>query len=191
MSIDLQDLVDTACLLAKADGIKKTAVGELLVPRVLTWVGQRIASDPDRRHLLMANLNLVLVLGSVALPADVLVEHIKHGVLSDPADATFAKKMRWAGSWKEFVRPLDPELGYFAVQASGDHHLLFVTRPGTPYNPVSGMTGPLSLFTSYMPLVVSGTITSPPEVDQDIILALTAALKGDWEPVIAAEGPPK
>lgn len=187
MSMTVQNLVDTACLLARADGIKRDVVAQLLVPRVATWVAQRAAAAPTRRALVTRTFVLPLVIGTAALPADVLAEYMAHASVADPADPTMAKKMRWIPDWREFSRPLDQSLGYFTVTNNGAS--FYMTRPGQAFDPVAGMTGNVNLTTSAKPAIAAGNITSAPEIDQELILALTAALKGDWQAIIAAEVP--
>ena len=184
MAITIQDLVDTACLLAGDAGRKRGHDAELLIPRVLTWVGQRAASDPKRRALVATTHTLALVDGEALLPANVLIEFMDQATVSDPADPALARKMRWIPEWREFIRPLDQSLGYFTVvQGSGFH----LTRPGTVYTPGAGMAGDIDLTTPTKPAVSSGLISTQPEVEQEIILALVAALRGDWQPNLIAE----
>lgn len=187
MSITVQTLVDTACLLARADGIKRDAVAQLLVPRVATWVAQRAARDQARRALVMTKFTIALVNGTGPMPADALAEYMVHGAVSDPADATLAKKMRWVPEWSEFIRPLDLSLGYYTVTDNGSDFVM--TRPGVAYTPGVGMTGNIDLTVPAKPAIAGGNITSAPEIDQELVLALTAALKGDWQAIIAAEVP--
>lgn len=185
MPITLQALVDTACLLAKADGVKRGVVAELLVPRVLTWVGQRAAANPARRALVTDTHTILLTNGVGVMPANALVEFMELAAVSDPLDATMARKMRWIPDWREFVRPLDLTLGYFTASNSGNDFVM--TRPGAVYTPGSGYTGNIDLTVASKPAVVTGAITTAPEIEQDIVAALTAALKGNWEAIIAAE----
>lgn len=189
MSMTVQNLVDTAVLLARAQGIKTGVVAELLVPRVLTWVAQRAAADPARRSLVTTKFAVALVNGVGPVPADALTEYMKFAAVNDPADPTMARKMRWIAHWDQFIRPLDSTLGYFTVTDNGTDFVM--TRPGVAYAPGAGMTGNIELSIPAKPAVAAGNITSPPEIDQEAVLALTAALKGDWEAVIAAEAPTK
>lgn len=189
MSMTVQALVDTACLLARADGNKSGVIAELLVPRVATWVAQRAAVDPARRGLVTTKFVIALVNGVGPMPADALAEYMKFAAVNDPADPTMARKMRWIAHWPEFIRPLDLTLGYFTVTDNGTGFVM--TRPGVAYSPVAGMTGNIELSIPARPAIAGGNITSAPEIDQEMILALTAALKGNWEAVITAEGPPK
>lgn len=184
MAITVQSLVDTACLLAGDMGRKRGHDAELLIPRVLTWVGQQVASDPRRRALVTMTHTLALVDGEALLPANVLVEFMEHAAVSDPVDPTMAHKMRWIPKWSEFIRPLDLTLGYFTV-VQGSSFLL--TRPGSLYVPGGGMTGDIDLTTPAKPSVASGIINTPAEVEQEIVLALTAALRNEWQPNLAAE----
>lgn len=177
MAITLANLVDIACLLAGPAGIKQGPTAELLVPRILTWVAQRAAADANRRALVTSTLTLTLANGEGALPATVLVEFMDQSAVADPADDGLARKMRWQPKWSEFIRPLDQTLGYYTVKDG----TFYLTRPGEAYAPGAGMDGDIKLTTPTRPVVSGGSVTTPAEIEQEIILVLVAALRGDWQ----------
>lgn len=184
MALSVQVLVDTACLLAGPRGIKQGHTAELLVPRVLVWVAQRAAAHPQRRVLVMTTFPISLIDGEAELPPEVLVEYMDHSSVADTIDPDFARKMRWQPSWAEFIRPLEPTLGSYTVKEG----TFVLVPPGQSYTPGSGIAGDVELTTPAMPSISAGVITTTsPEIEQEIILALTAALRGDWQPNPAAE----
>jgi len=192
MSQTLQSLVDAACFLAGSDGLEKDVIGELLVPRVVYHVARRAARDEKRRALVTTTTSIALMNGNVALPATVLVEFMHLAAVENPADATMARKMRWIPSWAEFVRPLENTLGYFTVTQPSVVSQFYMTLPGASYAPGAGYTGSISLTVPQVPAIPStptGAFNVPGEIEDDVVLYLTAALKGDWLQLIQTENP--
>lgn len=191
MAITLQALVDTACLLAGPAGLKRGADAELLVPHILTWVGQRAAADPMRRALVMETHTLTLVNGEAPLPANVLVKYMDSAAVVDPADPDLARQLRWIPDWREFIRPLEDSLGYFTVVdglfLTKPVRMFHLTLPGQVYTPGVGMSGNIELTAPSHPTIVGDKLTAASEIEQEVIAALVAALKGGWEAVAIAE----
>jgi len=182
VSLTLQSLLDQGCFLAGDEGLNKDVIAETLIPRVIYFTIDSAASDPTRRGLVMVTSTVGLVNGNAALPTTALVHHLQFASVADPLDSTVAKKMRFANSWPEFIRPLDSTLGYFlAVQSSGANQFYY-TQPGTAYSPSSGYTGNITLTTPQIPTLpatASTAITVNGEIEQDLVLNVAKAIKGD------------
>lgn len=189
----LQEFVHRAVGIANQDrptsvaAVSAELASEAMVSSVFYRAAKQIWKDRNRRALVMDHSIIVLTAGTGTVPTNLLMESLAEAVVSDPADATMAAKMRNVRNWAEFIRPLDPVLGYFIVIGTNDFHM---TRPGTAYNPSSGMTGNVTLTAALVPPVPAApgnAIVAPNEFVDDALILLAAALRGEWLKMVREE----
>ena len=191
MSQTRQSLIDAACFIAKQEGIDQDVVADVLLPRVFYHVVKQAAANPARRALVMVTNTVALVNGTIALPTTILTEFMRFAAVSDPIGATMANKMRYVANWNEFIRPLDLTLGYFTVVQLAGASQFYMTRPGTAYTPGAGYTGSIDIIVPTIPTIPAAAATAIAcngEIEDDLVLALAAALKGGWMDVVANKG---
>jgi hypothetical protein len=144
MPITLQQLIDTACLLAGPAGLKNGHIAELLLPQVFAEVATKAAADERLRHTLRRTKTVNVANGSVVLPTDTLSAYITDAVLLDPNDRT---KVYTYLPWDALVRePLDPRLGHFTVEGES---VLRVVEPGVEFDG----SGPTQAYQLTVPCV--------------------------------------
>lgn len=186
MSLTLQSLVDRAVNIALAGrditalSLNVEDIAEDLAPTVFYGIARRAASDPRRKGLVENTLTVALTNGVGTLTAVPLIEFMDDSTVSDPADATMSKKMRYIRQWRDFIRPLDSTLGYFIVKNGTEFNM---TRPGSAYTPGSGMTGNVSLTAPCVPQIptlATDTIVIAPGLEEEAVLALAEAITGQY-----------
>lgn len=141
----------------------------------------REAARRAPRALTLKGNSVALTNGVGSVPAGVLVGLLGEPdvVVSDPADATMARKMRHVPEWSEFVRPLTSFFGYFTVRGASAE--FYLTRPGASYTPGAGMTGVVELTAHNSPVVpslASDPVVGADEVLEAALLIIAEGLKG-------------
>ena len=183
MAITLQRWIDTAVMLAGVDRPGLVTEAMLLTPRVIYRVTDKFAATEATRHLVTIREALTSTNG-VLTPGSLMLKYLRFAQLEDGTtptpDLTFSKKMRWVEDWREFTRPLDIAHGYFTgLNVSGSPRIVF-TAPGTAYTPISGPNMDIALTAVQMPAIPTlptSNLTTPPEVENEMVLMLAAALK--------------
>lgn len=181
MTITLQEMIDRAAQIALAGtdptlspvlDVEMTA--EALLPHVFAAVEMECAASPRRRSFLRKSKTVAVSNGAGALADDVLTKYLSDAVLSDPADRT--KLYAWVPEWIDFVRPKDRRLGYYSVNGQ----TLAMIEPGATYDAAAGFTGDVELVIPCgltLPTLATDPVVIHPELADDIVLRLAAALK--------------
>jgi hypothetical protein len=175
MSITLQQLIDQAVSLAsRNDSLSSAISAEMVTEDMLEIVFGDLATDmarsPATRSLLRRTKTLTFVGGEVAVPDDVLTEHMADSNLLDPDDPT--KLYSFTSSWERFIQNSEQRLGYYSVEGESTLH---VTEPGTAYDPAGGPDIELLLTVPCAPAVPAAA-TDPIAIREELIGDLIARL---------------
>lgn len=150
---------------------------EALAHEVMVEVCEEAGRDPNLAPLVTETVTIALTTGTGTIPTKMLVEFLPIATVNDPADATLSRKMRFL-PWKDFIRPSISTLGYFSARNITSFSM---TRPGTAYNPASGMTGNIEVIIPCapdMPAAESTTITVARKIEELLVKRLAERLKG-------------
>lgn len=153
-------------------------IAETYAHHVMYEVCEEFAADPNLSSLVTESLTVALTNGIGTLPEKALVRFLSKAVVSDPADATLARKMRYL-PWEAFIRQntSNANRGYFSVNALNQFALI---RPSAAYTPGTGMTGNITLTIPTapdMPANETATITVTRQVEEALVRRLAEKIR--------------
>lgn len=162
----------------KSPLVDLSMLAESQAPIVFQKVANAAASDPRTLRQLMRTYSLSVTSGLVTLAATVLTSYMNSSTLEDPANPTF--EISFVRQWSDFRRTLDNRLGYYTVRdvAATGPQLAYI-EPSAADNTLT-YTGTLSLTAPSAPAIPTletDVIQMPPELEDDILLALTNAVR--------------
>lgn len=179
MSVTLQSLVDQAVAIGHVmqeldPELQVEALAQRTIDEVIDEMG---AEGPESRALTLATVSLSLVNGNAAFPVQARIHLLRHASVSDPLDATLAKKMKWVELWSDIIRPLPSTgIGYFIARGT----TFFMSKPGTAFSTTSGYTGTINVdmpCSPQVPALHTDPITIAPEVEKRVVLRLADRLR--------------
>lgn len=179
MSITLQQLVDQAVSLASrndalAPALSSEMVTEDMLDIVFGELATAMARNPATRSLLRRTKTLTFADGMVAVPADVLTEHMGDSSLLHTTEPT--KLYSFVPSWERFVHDNTPRIGRYSVEGESTLH---VVEPNTVYDPGGGPDVELLLTVPcevVKPTLATDVIAIRAELEGELIARLARAL---------------
>ncbi len=176
----LQELIDTACFLAEADGMNKDAVAQLLVPQVFQAVAASYAADPQKASLLARDHTITLTNGVGTIPAEVLTQCKYNATVTDDDDATVRASL--VRTWNDFISPSTTDRLIARWTIKDD--TIYWVEVAADYETGAGKDGDVTLNIPTVPAVpatAATVIDAPQEVLSDIVVSLTQRLQGKKE----------
>lgn len=177
-----RELIDRAVFVAASSNAQAavaggagglTASAEALFLQASYAVARRYASSPARRAATNTATPLSFTAGSAALPPGPLTAFFD--------GASLGQDLRYVPNYADFLRPLDPALGYFALRTSRE---VVATLPGGAV-----ATGSLTLIAPsavQVPTLEGDALVAAPEILEEIITVIALALAGNLTPLASA-----